>query len=121
MIFHLNQDCQLVDEPEVNLGDGMDFFIRNAAAQRFCDHPDTAVIYHMQLFQKCVMIQLAEVVGEQAVYVLLQGADGFHECALEVGADTHNLTGCLHLGSQGTFCADEFIERKSRHFYDTVV
>ena len=42
--------------------------------------------------------------------MLLQGTDGLHQCSLEVIADTHNLTGCLHLCGQSTFCSDKFIE-----------
>ena len=105
----------------VNLGDGVDLFIGNAAAQRFRNDPDTAVIDYVQLIDQLVMAQSGKVVGKQAVYMLLQGTDSLHESALEVGADAHDLTGCLHLSSQGTLCADEFIERKSRHLDYAVV
>ena len=53
--------------------------------------------------------------------MLLQGTDSLHQCSLEVIADTHNLTGCLHLCGQSTFCSDKFIERQSGDLYYTVV
>ena len=88
-----------------------------AMARRY----DVIVIDYVQLIDQLVMAQSGKVVGKQAVYMLLQGTDSLHESALEVGADAHDLTGCLHLGSQGTLCADEFIERKSRHLDYAVV
>ena len=53
--------------------------------------------------------------------MLLEGADGLHEAALEVVRDRHHLTGCLHLGTEGVLCSDELIERKTRHLDDAVV
>ena len=53
--------------------------------------------------------------------MLLQGTDGLHKATLKVGTDTHDLTGCLHLGSKCSLCADEFIKWQSRHLNDTVV
>ena len=88
-----------------------------AMARRY----DVIVIDYVQLIDQLVMAQSGKVVGKQAIYMLLQGTDSLHESALEVGADAHDLTGCLHLGSQGTLCADEFIERKSRHLDYAVV
>ena len=53
--------------------------------------------------------------------MLLQGTKGFHQATLEAVADTHNLTGCLHLGGKGTFRGNEFIEGQTGDFYYTVV
>ena len=53
--------------------------------------------------------------------MLLQGTDSLHQCSLEVIADTHNLTGCFHLGGQSTFCSDKFIKRQSGNLHDTVI
>ena len=50
----------------VNLGDGVDLFIGNAAAQRFRNDPDTAVIDYVQLIDQLVMAQSGKVVGKQA-------------------------------------------------------
>ena len=53
--------------------------------------------------------------------MLLQRTDCLHEGALEIGADAHNFTGCLHLGGQSSLCGDELIERQSGHLDNTVV
>ena len=60
-------DGQLVNKPVVDLGDGMDFFIGNAAAQRFRNEPDAAVIDYVQLIDQLVMAQSGKVVGKQAI------------------------------------------------------
>ena len=99
----------------------MDFFIRNAFAQRLGDDPDAAVIHHRQLPQQFIPIQSGEIIGQQAVHMLLQRADGFHQRPLEVGADAHDLTGGFHLGAQRPLGRQEFVEGQTGHFYHTVV
>ena len=99
----------------------MNLVIGNSLTKCFCDNPDSAVIYHFQLLQKSCFIQMAEIIGHKAVYMLLQRTDGFHKTALEIITDTHNLTGCLHLCGQGSLCTDEFIKRKTRHLDNAVV
>ena len=120
-LFHLYQDRDLVDEPSVDLGDPVDVFLGNISADRFCDLPDTAVIYNCQLVDQLVFIKSCKIVGHQAVHVLLQRTDSFHECTLKVMADTHNLTGSFHLSSQCSLSCDEFIKWKSRDLDYTVV
>ena len=99
----------------------MDLVVGDALTDRLCDSPDSHIIYDVKLFDQLVFGQVAEVIGHQGIYVLFQGTDGFHQRALEVVADTHNLTGCLHLCGQGTFCTDKLIERQTRDFYNTVI
>ena len=53
--------------------------------------------------------------------MLLQRADGFHQRTFKVVADTHHLSGCLHLCSQCTFCCDEFIKWQTRDLNNTVI
>ena len=77
-LLHLNKDCQLVDEPDIDLGDLVKFLLGNISSQGFCDLPDTAVIHDIQLVQKFLIRKMGEIVGHQTVYVLLQGTDGFH-------------------------------------------
>ena len=48
-LLHLHENGQLINKPYVDLCNCMDRLIRNTAAQRFCDHPDPAVIDHFQL------------------------------------------------------------------------
>ena len=120
-IFHLHKDRQLVDKPHIDLGNGVDLFIRNASAQRFRNPPDPHVIHLFHLLPKLTVGESAEIVGQQAVHMLFQGTNGFHQAALEVGADAHHLSGGLHLGSQGALGADEFIKWKPWHLDHTVV
>ena len=44
-IFHLHQDSQLVNEPEINPGDVMDMLIGESAAQCLCNSPDAHIIH----------------------------------------------------------------------------
>ena len=62
----------------------MDRLIGNTAAQRFCDHPDPAVIDHFQLTHQAILVQICEIIGKQTVHMLLQRTDCLHQAALEV-------------------------------------
>ena len=95
--------------------------LRHTAADCFCDLPDSAVIYDLQLCKEFLICKLCEIVGHQAVYVLLQRTDCFHQGTFEVMADTHNLTGRFHLSSKSSLCSDKFIEWKSWDFNYAVV
>ena len=53
--------------------------------------------------------------------MLLKGTDRFHQRALKVIADTHDLTGCLHLRRQCSLGADEFIKWQTREFDYNIV
>ncbi len=53
--------------------------------------------------------------------MLLQGTDRFHHSTLKVVADTHHLSGSLHLRRQRTLCRDKFIKRESRNLDNTVI
>ena len=99
----------------------MDRLIGNTTAESLSDHPDPAVIYDFELFDQSVIIQIAEIIGQKTVYMLLQGTDGFHQSPLKVITDTHNLSGCFHLCRQSSLCRDEFIKGKARDLYYAVV
>ena len=64
---------------------------------------------------------MRKIVRLQAVHVLLQGADGFHQAALKVVADTHDLAGRFHLSRQIPLGSDKLIEGQSGHLYHTVI
>ena len=110
-----------MQEEYVHRGDLVDLVVGDALTDRLCDSPDSHIIYDVKLFDQLVFGQVAEVIGHQGIYVLFQGTDGFHQRTLEVVADTHNLTGCLHLCCQIMICLDELIKRKSRYLNYTVV
>ena len=53
--------------------------------------------------------------------MLFQRTDRLHQCSFEVIADTHNLSGRLHLSGQCSLGTDKFIKRKSRNLYDAII
>ena len=99
----------------------MDQAVWEATAQRLGNSPDPHIIHFIEVIYQLRIGKLCKIIGQKAVYMLLQGADGLHQGALKVGADTHNLARCLHLGSQSTLSADKLIKWKSRHLYYAVV
>ena len=99
----------------------MNLLVGNALTDRFCDSPDSHIIYDVKFLDQLIFGKMTEIIGHQGIYVLLQGTDCFHQRAFKIIADAHDLSGCLHLSGQGTFCADKFIERQTRDFYNTVI
>ena len=99
----------------------MNLFVADSLSDGLRYHPDPPVIHHFQSGFQLFRGKLAEIVAEHAVHMLLQGADGFHQRALEVVADAHDFAGGLHLGGESAFCRDEFIERKSGNLHHAVV
>ena len=120
-LFHFHQDGKLVNEPQVNPCDFMDIFIGNASAQGLGNPPDPHVVHLFQLFPQLTVSKSGKVIGQEAVHMLFQGTDCLHQSAFKVGADTHDLAGGLHLGSQGTLGAYEFIEREPWHLDHAVI
>ena len=45
--------------------------------------------------------------------MLLERSDSLHKGTLEVVADTHYLSGSLHLSGKCTLCCEELVKRKS--------
>ena len=120
-IFHSNKDCQLINEPDINLGNVMKHGLRHTAADCFCDFPDSAVIYDFQFCQKFFICKLCKIVGHKAVYMLFQRTNCFHQSAFKVMADAHNLTGSFHLSRKGSLCSNKFVKWKSRNLHYAVV
>ena len=120
-MLHLRQDCDLINKPKVDLGDLVNLFFRNALAQCLRNDPDSLVIHNGKALAQLVRVQLGKIIAAQAVHVLLQGTDGFHQRTFEVIADAHDLTGCLHLRRQRTLSGDEFIKGQARDLYYAVV
>ena len=75
----------------------------------------------MKLFHQLLVGKSGEIVGHQAVHVLLQRADRFHQRTFKVIADTHHLSGRLHLGGQRSLGTDKFIKWQTWDFYHAVV
>ena len=53
--------------------------------------------------------------------MLFQGTDGLHQRAFKVICNTHNLSGCLHLGGQRPFCRNKLIKGQTGQLHHTVV
>ena len=57
----------------------------------------------------------------QAVNILFQRTDGFHQRTFEILADTHNLACGFHLSRQCTFRCNKFIKRPFRDFDNHII
>ena len=119
--LHLHENGNLIDKPEVNLGVIVNLLIGHSPAQSFGNGVDSPIIHHVQLRIQLLVRQLVKIITHQRIHMLLQRTDRFHQRALEVVADTHNLSGGLHLGSQRTLRRDELVKGQARNFYYTVV
>ena len=53
--------------------------------------------------------------------MLLQGTDGLHEGTFKAVADTHNLSGSLHLCGQCPFGGDKLVKRKAGQLHHAVI
>ena len=122
-LLHLNQDCQLVDEPVINLGDVVDHYrnqYRGAVplqSPRFCGH-----LQRDSCSNSSSLSPDTEIIRHKAVHMLLQRTDGFHQ------GHPQSLSQILMTSPVAficvvsvLFCTDEFIERQSRHLDNTVV
>ena len=99
----------------------MNLFIADLSADSFCDHPDSSVIYHSQLFQQVFPCQFCEIIRHKAVHMLFQRTDGLHKSPFEVTADAHHLTGSFHLCSECPLCTDKLVKRKSGNLNYTII
>ncbi len=55
------------------------------------------------------------------ILVILEGTDGFQQTFLKGTSDTHNLTGCLHLGAQYIGSIRKFVKRETGHLRNHIV
>ena len=77
--LHLNQDGKLIDKPAVYLRDVMDEFRFHRTPDGLRDPPDPHIIHDLQFFQKHIVCEICEIIGHQAVHVLFQRPDRFHQ------------------------------------------
>ena len=99
----------------------MDLLIGNSFADGFGDSPDPHIVHGLEFLQKFLFRQRGKIVGHQAVHMLLQRADRFHQSAFEIIADAHHLSGGFHLGGKGSLGADELVKGQPGNLYHTVV
>ena len=121
LLFHLHQNSELVNEPLVHHRDFMDCLIIQTFAQSLSDDPDSLVIHLFQTLLQFLRGKCSEIIASQAVHMLLQRTDGFHQRPFEIGTDAHHLSGRLHLSGEGSLGGNEFIKRQTGHFHHAVV
>ena len=120
-LLHFYQHRDLIDKPPVDFRDTVDIFSGDIPADRFRDFPDPAVVHHGQLFDQFVLVQSCEIIGHQAVHMLFQRADRFHQSALKVAADTHYLAGSFHLSGERSLGCDKLVKRQTGDLHHAVV
>ena len=120
-LFHLNQNGNLIDKPFVNFCNIMDFIIRCPFADQLSDNINSAVIDDTYAFQQFLFGTVGISSGVEAVQMLLQRTDRFHQSPLKVRTDTHNLSGRFHLGCQCTFRLNKFIKWQARDLDYTII
>ena len=114
--FHENDVLDLVDEEEVDLGDAVDVFRIDAAAQSFGHHENSFVIDAGEEAADIIeglAIQLFEV---QVSFAHFQGAEGFEEGTFQGAIERHDFAGGFHLGADFAICQGEFFEWPSWEF-----
>ena len=116
LVLHVHDALDAVDEPDVDLGDGVDLLRSDAAAECLGHHEDPFVINVGQLLVYFVIAQLLQLGQLQRVDVLFQGADSLHQTSLKAVTDGHDLTGGLHLGAQSTAGGGELIKGQAGDF-----
>ena len=120
-LFHLHQNGNLVDKPEIYHSNGMYGLVVDALPQRFRNDPDSLVIHNGKAFFQLFYGQFAEIIAQETVHMLLQRTDRLHQCSFKVITDTHNLTGGFHLCCQSPLCRNKFIEGQSGNLHHAIV
>ena len=101
--------------------DLMNLFNGNASAKQFKDGEDTVIpeiadVIHQ--FVVCIVVKLIqmEVDGSD-----LQRTDGFQHALFQIGTDSHDFAGGLHLCAQDIGCRRKFIKREARELGNNVI
>ena len=119
--FHLDDVLDLVDKEEVDLGDAVDLFRFDAAAQGFGKDEDPFVIDAGEQAADIIEGLSVEFLQVQVAFPDFQRAEGFQERAFERAVECHDFAGRFHLGTDGTICEGEFFEWPAWEFaYDIV-
>ena len=119
--FHFHQNCDFINKPYINFRNIMNLLIGNTSADCLCDYPDSSVIDYVKLINQLFVCKFREIIGHQAIYMLFQRTNCLHQSTLEVIADTHNLSSCLHLCCQCSLGTDKLIKWKSWNLNNAVI
>ena len=74
----------------------------------------------MQALADCIIAEAFEILVDQAHHIDFQATDRFHQRALKVRRNAHDLAGRLS-GSQEPLGVLEFIKRPLRNLHNTIV
>ena len=62
-LFHLDQDGNLIDEPEINLGNLMHLLHGDTTADTFCNTIDSTVIYNLKVCKQFLIGKLGKIIA----------------------------------------------------------
>ena len=119
-LLKLRQLLNLCQEPQVDLGDGVDFLQADAGLDGLEHREDPVVVHPAQ-----TLLNGGGIIGVglavQGVHADLGAPDGLHQRHLEAGGDGHDLAGGLHLGAQGPGGVGKLVKGPLGHFHHDVV
>ena len=116
----IRQMLDLGQEPEVDLGDGVDLLQADAGLDGLEHGEEPVVVHPLQALQDGGVV-VGVRFAVQGVHADLRAPDGLHQRHLEAGSDGHDLAGSLHLGAQLPAGVGELVEGPLGHFHHDVV
>ena len=125
--FHLtleiNDLLDLVEEEHVDARDVADTGVVNAQPHQLRDRIDTVIGTFLDVLEKIIDTHMlgVELRHVDVVLAVLERADRFQKALFKSSADTHDLTGRLHLCREFIHRRRELIERESRHLRNNIV
>ena len=118
--FKRCQLFQLVQEPGVDFGDGVDLLHRDAGFQRLEHGEEPVVVHPAEPLPDGGVVPVVRL-PVQGVHTDLRAPDGLQQRHLEAGGDGHHLAGGLHLGAQGPGGVGELVKGPLGHLHHDVV
>ena len=109
--FHFNDVLDFGEEPQVNLGDIVNLFQSNTAADSLSNNEAALVVNAFDAVMNFFITQSLQLRHFQMVEADFQAANCFQHGSFKAALNCHNLTGSFHLSSQGAVSGYKFIER----------
>ena len=113
LLLFFHQVFDLRQEPRVDGADFVDFFQREARAERVCHKQHAFRAWVRQFAADFRFVFAARIEAAQACF---QAAQGFLETFLNRAAHRHHFAHRFHLRGQAVVCGGEFFKRKTRDF-----
>ena len=118
LLLFFHQVFDLCQEPRIDGADFVDFFQREARAERVCHKQHTLRTGVRQFAADFRFVGASRIEAAQARF---QAAQGFLETFLNGAAHRHHFTHRFHLRGQAVVCGREFFKRETRDFGDDIV